>query len=439
MDFNELQIEAKDLNQQGALLLKAGNIEAARKKFDQAIELDPMVVENYKNYGDLNMAEEKYQDAKNHYKKALLIEKSGLLYFLYGNACFMNDNVHEGLENYNMAISEGYDNEEMMFFMGMAYEHLNDDEMALRFFQKACVKNPSRADYLIKKISVLIRLQMLEKAELEIEELLKIAPEMFDGYHMKTLLLLNQERYEEAANFAKQASDKFPEDPELLYDYAKCITMTGNFDLAISLIESAKKMKYYTEAERMFTMLEAQIYAESKNMEAAIACCEACIAMEKDDDFDGEARFMLMNLNLVTENLELVLKQAVEIVNRDAEDLYYYAALYYKAFCMKKLGKEDAMECYKEANSIYRLATLENPGAVDIYLYRAMCMKDMEEYDKAMDILNFILDLDADVAEIHTIKAEIYQIQGKVSQSETELKLAYELKPELKPNESKGE
>ncbi len=71
-----------------------------------------------------------FQEAKNSYKKAFLIEKNGLLYFLYGNACFMNDEVHEGLEYYNMAITNGYDSDEMMFFMGMAYEHLNDDHMA---------------------------------------------------------------------------------------------------------------------------------------------------------------------------------------------------------------------------------------------------------------------------------------------------------------------
>ena len=83
------------------------------------------------------------------------MEKVPAVYFLYGNACFMNDEIHEGLEYYNHAISAGYDTDEMMFFMGMAYEHLNDDRMALRYFQRACTKNPSRPDYIIKKIAVL--------------------------------------------------------------------------------------------------------------------------------------------------------------------------------------------------------------------------------------------------------------------------------------------
>ena len=49
--------------------------------------------------------------------------------------------------------------------MGMAYEHMNDDAMALRYIQKAIAKNPSRPDYKVKKISVLLRMNMMEEAK----------------------------------------------------------------------------------------------------------------------------------------------------------------------------------------------------------------------------------------------------------------------------------
>ena len=88
METDELSLEAQDLNQQGAMLLRTGNLEAAKIKFDKAIELDPMLMDSYKNYGDLYVSLQEYQNAKNSYKKAMFIEKSGLLHFLYGNACF---------------------------------------------------------------------------------------------------------------------------------------------------------------------------------------------------------------------------------------------------------------------------------------------------------------------------------------------------------------
>lgn len=335
MDTNEIRLEAQDLNQQGAMLLKTGNFEAAKQKFDKAIEIDPMLMDSYKNYGDFYMSTQEYQNAKNSYKKAMLIEKSGLLHFLYGNACFMNDELHEGLESYNLAINEGYDSAEMMFFMGMAYEHMHDDNLAMRYFQKACVKNPSRPDYLVKKIGTLVRLGMYDNANEATDELLVKAPEMFDGYHIKTQLLLYEEKYDEAVSFAKSASERFPEDADLAYDYAKALSLSKKLDDAIKVIESSKNMKYFSDAIRQFTLLEGQIYAECNNFEKAVACCEECIALEENDGFDGEARFMLMNLYLAEPNYEKALEQSMEIVKNDSEDIYYYAALYYRPFCTK--------------------------------------------------------------------------------------------------------
>lgn len=120
METNENNVEAKDLNQQGIVLVRAGNFEAAKEKFNKAIDVDPMLVDSYKNFGDLYFKTGQFQEAKNYYKKALLIEKDGLVYFQYGNTCFMNDEPHEGFEYYNLAMSAGYDSDEMFFFMAMA-------------------------------------------------------------------------------------------------------------------------------------------------------------------------------------------------------------------------------------------------------------------------------------------------------------------------------
>lgn len=429
---NELRIEAQDLNQQAFALIKAASFEKAKEKLDAAIDMEPMLMDSYKNYGDLYMALQNYEEAKNMYKKALLIEKKGELYFLYGNACFMQDDVHTGLENYNLALSAGFDNEEMLFFMGMAYEHLNDDQMALRYFQKACNKNPSRPDFIIKKITTLVRLDMLDSAESCVDDLILSDPELFDGYHIKTKLLLNRGAIDEAVEFSKKASEKFAEDVDLLFDYIRSLTIKGNTEEAKRLIENAKQMKYFEESKRSFLFLEAQIAADNHNVDEAISRCKECISIE-GDDFDSEARFMLMNMYLTYPQYEDALRVAIELIDDDSEDLYYYAALYYRAFCLKELGKiEEAKVMYKEANSIYRLATLKNPAAVDIYLYRAMCLKDVEEYEKSLDILDFINELTDEVAEVHTLRADIYKIQGNSVLAKEELEKAYSIKPELK-------
>lgn len=436
MEIKEATLTALDLNQQAALLVKAGNIDAAKQKLDQAIEIDPMLKDSYKNYGDLCMAVNNYQEAKNYYKKAFLIEKDGSLYFLYGNACFMNDEVHEGLEYYNLAISHGFDGDEMMFFMGMAYEHLNDDQMALRYFQKACIKNPSRPDYIVKKISAELRLDLMDSAEADTDNLLETAPELYDGYHIKTQILIHNGEIEQAVAFAKNASDRFPEDADLRYDYIKALAMNKDFSTALLLLDQATQMKYYEDSKHQFLLLKAEILAEDNQYDAALQVCSSCIELETEDFFSGEARFMAMNLQLAKPDFEKSLEHAVVLVKKDKEDIYYFAALYYRAFCLRQLGKPDeADKAYKEANSIYRLHTLKNPAAIDVYLYRAMCLKDLEEYDKALEILDFILGLGTEIAEVYSLKADIYELTGKHASAVEQKEKAYSIKPELRPDE----
>lgn len=433
MENNELRLEVQDLNQQGATLLKTGNVEAAKEKFEQAIVMDPMYMNSYKNMGTLYLLIGEYKEAKNFLKKGLLIEKSGEVYFQYGNACFMNDEPHEGLENYNMALSAGFDSDEMFFFMGMAYQHMNDEKMALRYVQKAIAKNPSRPDYKVKKIELLMQMYELEEAEKAVDDLILSDPELYDGYHIKTTLFHQQKKYDLAAEFAKVAVDKFPEDADLFLDYAKSVALSGKYDEAKSLLVHAEQLKYYEDAKLEFLLLQAEIEAELGNIAEAINVCEICIASETEEQFNENIRFMVINLYILQEKFEDALKIAEQLVEKNITGSIYFAALYFRAFCLKKIEKtEESKHAYEEAIKLYRLATLKNPNAFDAYLYRIMSLRDIAQYDEALKLLEFMENLNNEIAEIYTIRADVYNLTNQTSLAKDELEKAYKLKPELK-------
>lgn len=431
--MNEKNLEVLDLNQQGIALFQAGNIEAAKEKYEKAIDIEPMVADSYKNLGNLYLRMEQYQEAKNIYKKALLIEKSGEVYFQYGNACFLSDEPHEGLEAYNLALTAGFDNDEMLFFMGMAYQHMGDNKMALRYIQKAMVKNPSKPDYKVKKIELLLNFHMMEEAKNAIDELLISDPELYDGYHLKTAILLDEKEYEQAWQNAKTAAERFPEDADLMFDYAYATALAGKQQEALKVLNNAKQMKYFEMAKPKFTLLEAQIYAERGNIEVAVEKCQQCISFESENIIFAEARFMLINLLLVQEDFETALLHANIILEHGEEDSYYFSALYYKPFCLKKLNRiEEAKAEYKTSISLYRLATLKNTAAFDAYLYRVMCLRDTEQYEEALELLDFFENLTDEIAEIYTLRADIYNLTDKKLLAKEELEKAYKIKPELR-------
>lgn len=432
MDTNEISLQAKDINQQGVILAKAGNIEAAIEKFNKAMEIDPMLIDTYKNYADLFLHIERYEDAINYYKKALLIEKKGEIYFQLGNAYFMNDQPHIGLENYNLALSAGYDSDEMLFFMGLAYEHMNDDRMALRYVQKALIKNPSRPDYKIKKISIMLRLSMMEEANAAVDDLLLNDPELYDGYHIKISLLLEEKEYEQAVSFAKKATEKFPEDADLMFEYANALALANKLEEAKKVVNHSKSMKYFEDSKDKFALLSSQISAEMGNIDEAIKECDECISFERDE-INAEARFMRINLALTKPDFETALEHANVLIKEKQNNSYYWAALYYRPFCQKKMGNEDeANKNFNEAIALYRLATLEEPSLIEAYMYRVMCLKDMEKYDDALEILEFLENLNDKIAEIYTLRADIYTLSDQKSLAKEELEKAYAIKPELR-------
>lgn len=440
MDSQETKLKALDYNQQGIILLKAGNVEIAKEKFNQAIEVEPMVMDSYKNLGDLYLKFGEYVEAKNHYKKALLIEKAGVVYFQYGNACFMNDEPHEGLEYYNLALSAGFDSDEMYFFMGMAYEHMNDDKMALRYVQKAIFKNPSRPDFKVKKISILLRLNLFDEAKIAVDALLLSNPELYDGYHMKIAILLEEKSFGEAVEFARKASERFPDDADLTYDYVNALAMSKKYDESLQVLDKVKKMKYFEEVRGKFALLEAEVSAEQGDIDKAIEKCKECIELESDERSYSDARFMLINLALTVSDYESALEQANNIIEKNEKNSYYFAALYFRPFCLRKLERsEEADYWYKEAISFYRMATLQNPEAFDAYLYRTMCLRDTKQYDDALELLEFMENLSSEVAEIFTIRADIYKLIGKGSLAKEELEKAFDLKHELKNIISTGD
>ncbi len=439
MQIDEKLLDAQDINQQGVALLKLLKLGEAQLKFEKAIELEPMLVDSYKNLGDLNVAKEQYEEAKKFYKKAMLIEKKGEYYFLYGNACFLSDNMNEGIENYKLAISNGYDSDEMMMMMGIAYENINENELALRYFQKAHLKNPSKDDYLVKKISVLIKMNQYDEAEISVDELLENSSELYDGYHMKTQILMFNGKINEAITFAKNASEKFPADAELLFDYAKCLAIAKRYSEVNKIISAAKEMAYFAQVKNQFMLLEAQVAAEERNIEKAINVCEVCLESE-NESYKNEAKFMLLSLHLIEPNYKKTLEFSNNLISSNLGDNYYYAALYYRPFCLSKLNKEeDALKYYKEANMIYRMGTLKNPGAVDLYIYRCMCLRDLGDYDKAFELLEFIENLDTGIAEIHTLRADIYDKLNNTVQAKIEREKAFKIKPELRELFEKGE
>lgn len=55
-----------------------------------------------------------------------------------------------------------------------------------------------------------------------------------------------------------------------------------------------------------------------------------------------------------------------------------------------------------------------------------------------MKLLEFIENMSNQIAEVHTIRADVYKLTGKEGLAKEELEKAFQLKPELKAVYSEG-
>ena len=431
--MENIKEEILDLNQRALTLASNGKENEAIKYFEKALELDPMNPDTYVNLGNTYAAMEDFDKAYETYNKILLADKHYTpAYFHLGNICFIQGNSDEAVKNFNLAISEGLDDALVYFNLGLVYEEKNDVEYALRNYSKAIFKNPDAPEYRLKKATLQIGKNRYEEALETLTDMTKYAPDIFEGYHFKFEVLCALQRFEEAEAVVKTAGDLFPEDVSIFYDKIQLQARLGNTDRALQMIEEAEQMDGYEVEKRNLTFEKAKLCGMKEDMDSAIRYFNECLSFETDSAVDYETRYFLMNIYLSRKEYQKLLENAEKMLTLPEDNPFVRAAFYYRAMAVKQLnGMQAAADYYREAVSLYRTITIHTPGIIDAYLFRALCHKDLAEYDKALEMVDFVESLSADSSELHVIKGNIFEAMGRMEEAREQKEMAKKLKPEL--------
>jgi tetratricopeptide (TPR) repeat protein len=147
------------------------------------------------------------------------------------------------------------------------------------------------------------------------------------------------------------------------------------------------------------------------------------------DSNNNFASFMLIVLALEQKEWDSVIKCSEEIIKNSDKDIYYYSALYYKAAAEKQSGKGTGS--FATTQKLLQEACSENAGLLDLYAFRALCYKEIGELDKALDMVNYILNLEPQAGEAYMIRAMIYKAKGDDVRAASDEKTAKEKSPLL--------
>ena len=407
--------EELELNEQSLLLIAKGKAEDAIRYLNKAKEINPNYLDTYINLGMAYASLENLDNAESNFRKAMLIDKNNpVIYFHLGNICFLRGNVEEGVAEYNKAIEKGFEDPQIYYNLGMVYEEINKFDMAIRNYSKAINKNKLEPQFRLRQIYAFINNDKFDEALVALEELSKYCPDIFDGYHLRFEIYFAKGEYDKAEKVIDNALELFPKDVSLFYDKIKVTNMLGNYEKALEMIEKAEGMEGFEIEERNLYIEKAKVYAQKEDVNTAIEYLEKAVSLE-DGQVDLDSRYILMNALLTVNNYEKLLAQA-EIVSKvnDLESSIVLAAHYYKALCLKKLDREEeSNNYYKEIIRMYRDITIKNPMFLDAYMFRILCLKDIKEFTKALELIDYVLLLKEDSKEALSTKASIYKAMGE--------------------------
>lgn len=419
---------AQEYIKQGIVLYEQDKFEDARIYFEKAAAEDQMNDEAYILIAQTCIMQDDYAAARENLKKALLLDKkNGLTYFHLGNVEMLEGNTDAAKEHFTKAISLGANSVDIYLTLAAAEEESRDYDKAMTYYDKALAVDKYNGFARLRKIQLFLMHGRMPEALKACDQMLETCPEVFEGYHYKAGVLCELNRPAEAKALLDTALERFPDDADLYYDMVGVLQQLGESETALAMLE--EKVPITEDNALEYHKRKAQLYMGMLRVDAALEELKPVYDAERDP----ESGYLLACIYMSREDYASLLEVAQQMVDTQELDSYYYAALYYRAIALQRLGRTaDGEQALREANVLFRAECAKKPGQIELYMYRAMCHKELQEYQKAMDMIDYLLRAAPENGEVYLLRSQIYEELGEKEKAAADKAKAFEIQPQLR-------
>ena len=428
----ETELRCQELINQGINMMKAEKYHKAKEYFEAAIQENKRNKEAYMHLGNALVNLEKFDDAIAAFEKVLLIDPNdGEAYFNVGNVYVLKDNLLKCIENYNKAEEKGFENVELYSNLAGIYRELGEITTAIRNLNKAIKVAPLRGDIRVEKAHLYIATGKYNEALETLEELQKIIPDAFEAYDLQTQIYCGLNQHDKALEIINGAVEKFEKDVVLQWIRIKVLVEMGKNDEAKQAIEAIKSAEGYETMAREVAFQESIIHSNENNLDEAAKSLESVLENE-GDSVDEQVRFLLMNIYMGKKDNDKAIQQAKKLSGTQSGTLFSVSGMYYLPHLMKQQGQvEEAQKMFKELSSYLRKLSIKLPEFYEIYIYRLLTHKELGEYEKALELADYIETLYPDHFEAYAMRTLIYNEMGRTEEAEEQKAKAKALNPNL--------
>ena len=419
------RMNADEYVQQGQTLLGAAKIEDALSYFDKALEENPMHYDAHVSKGIAYLMQGATGTARECFERAVMVDKTfPSAYFYLGDADLLEGMPEQGILHYNTAISYGYENADVYFNLALLHEQLGAGDDAMKNINKAISLEELNARYRSKKAALQITMGKYAEAIQTCEELRRLVPDSFESFHLASTAYAAMGNYEAADRLLAFAEEAFPGDLDIRYDRTRVLLAQDRVDEALELLNGMREIAETPEEQQGILIGLGKAAGQKGDTAGMIAYLEEALAIGGNENSDIEARYLLMNACIAEGDFKKLLENAEKIAEGDNRNEFVLSGKYYIAMAKRQLNDPSATAAYKEAISYYRSISLDNPSRTDAYLFRAMCLKDLNQYDKALELVDYVIKLQPENGQLHAVRGNLLRGAGRNAEADQEFRLA---------------
>ena len=423
--MNSNSQEALELVSKGIALYSVDNYEEAVKQLNEAISVDPYCEAAYENLGVCFIMMDKYADAKVAFKKLLLLKKNnGLAYFHLGNIALLENKAEEAKAHYSKAEMLGYNNPVMAVNLASFFEEREEYDKALEQYDKTLMANPYAYDLMEKRTQLLIRIARFEEGLSSAKKMVETDIDRFDGHHYVYIALIMLKRYDEAKQYIQKVIQRFPDNRTAKIDQVRLLDLVGETQEALDIVET----DFADDKSHIVEMLHLGLLLQLQRDTEAIEVVENSSTLKNDQD----ALTMLYSMYFAKGKYPEAFDCCKRIQSIGEGTPQYYASKYFLPLAEKKMGNDEVAHRHFESSIVELKSVVRgDPAHIDLYMYKALCEYQIEDYSSATKDIEFLLAMNPSVAAFHLAAAVINEALGRNDEALKHKEVAAQLDPAM--------
>lgn len=329
---------ALDLITQGVTLMKLQKYSDACDMFRLALEQDPENFDAYIHLGNAYVNLNELNEAITAFKSALILDKdSGQALFSLANVYYLLDDNKNAIKNYVKAENVGYHSADMYVIMGNIFYSAGDTVQALRYVSRAVKEQPLRGDLWRQKILLELELEHVDAALETLDEFESILPEALDIHELRTRILLDLKRYDEAREHLAKALMVFPDDMRLRLLKIQLEIADEHPEAAKEEIVQIKSQGLDAGFRKKIAMEEADIYLREGNPAGIVDSLSWGL---EESPGDADLLFIMLNTYIAVLDYDNIIKFADQLLkNEEIDPSAMASAEFYRALSLRQTGK----------------------------------------------------------------------------------------------------